>query len=59
MKKIYDIMFTKGSEKMDDFNLNNFSNEQLYELLYKEILFYSEDLYSLSKIILKQLPKKI
>lgn len=42
-----------------DFNLSALTNEELEHCLYREMLYYSEDLMDLSKILRRQLPKRM
>lgn len=44
---------------MDKFDLNKLTNEDLEHQLYKELLYYAEDLDELCHIIRKQLPRKM
>lgn len=48
-----------GVEDMSCFNLESLSNSELQEQLYKEFLFYDEELYELARIVRKQLPRKM
>ena len=43
---------------MCDFDLSSLTNEELDERLYQELLYFEEDIYQLSRIIRKQLPRK-
>lgn len=44
---------------MNEFNLSNLTNKELEHQLYSELLYYSEDLDGLCRIIRRQLPKRI
>ena len=46
-------------EIMYDFDLSGLSNEELEKQLYSEVLYYSEDLSSLCRIIRKNIPRKM
>lgn len=43
----------------DEIDLSRLSNEDLDQQLYNEMVFYTEDLRLLCKLIRKQLPKKM
>lgn len=45
--------------KNERLNLSELSNEELAIQLYNEMIYYTEDLYGLSRIIQKQLPRKM
>lgn len=40
-------------------DISEFSNKELTDQLYKEIIYYDEDLYGLCHIIQKQIPRKM
>lgn len=43
---------------MGGLNLDELTNSELMDLLYKEFIFYDENLYELTKTIAKELPRK-
>lgn len=44
---------------MYDFNLSLMSNEELEKQLYREVLYYSDDLMKLCRIIRKNISRKM
>lgn len=44
---------------MDGFDLSMMSNEELEKQLYSEVLYYSEDLMKLCRIIRKNISRKM
>ena len=44
---------------VDDFNLDEMTNEELEQQLYYEVLYYSEDLLKLCRLIRKNIPRKM
>lgn len=44
---------------MYEFDLSELTNEELEKQLYSEVLYYSEDLSSLCRIIRKNIPRKM
>ena len=49
----------KGELISDDFNLGEMTNEELDQQLYHEVLYYSEDLLKLCRLIRKNIPRKM
>ena len=45
--------------EVDMFDLDALSNEQLEQQLYNEIIYYSDDLEGLCRILRKQLPRRM
>ena len=46
-------------ELVRDFNLDQMTNEELEQQLYHEVLYYSEDLLKLCRLIRKNVPRKM
>lgn len=46
-------------ELVRDFNLDRMTNEELEQQLYYEVLYYSEDLLKLCRLIRKNVPRKM
>ena len=49
----------KVYELVRDFNLDQMTNEELEQQLYHEVLYYSEDLLKLCRLIRKNIPRKM
>ena len=47
------------NELVNNFNLSIMSNEDLEKQLYNEVLYYSEDLMKLCRLIRKNIPRKM